>query len=134
MKIGKLAAPSHFNCPFNVPVGLSLYLSQFAIAQNITLQDLLEFFTKQDIYESKDKYHDAKSGFECELLFFDAIDGYPDEESSTSKRGTLEATVLLNGTLKATVPLLPVSHASCSSVGSRIFWQRRHWDKFCGYF
>jgi len=49
LKIGKIAAPSHFTCPFDVPVGISLYLSKFAIAKNIALRDLLVFLTKQGL-------------------------------------------------------------------------------------
>ena len=78
LKIGKMAAPSRFTCPFNIPVGMSFYLSQFSIAENIALQDLLLFFTKQDYFDTADQFHDAKSGFEHELFFFDAVDGYSD--------------------------------------------------------
>ena len=111
LKIGKIAAPSRFTCPFNIPVGISLYLSQFSIAKNIALQDLLIFFTKQDQFETADHFHDAKSGFESELFFFDAMDGYSDA-------GPFEATRLCDESRVRMAPVLPVSHALVSALAT----------------
>ena len=41
LKIGKIAAPYRFTCPFDVPVEILLYLSHFTIVKNIVLRDLM---------------------------------------------------------------------------------------------
>ena len=129
LKFGKIAAPSRFNCPFDVPVGISLYLSQFTIARNIRLRDLVLSFTKQDYFEAADQFYDAKSGFEHELFFFDAIDGClndgllkatkvgpPEATKFYAEIGPLESTKFCAESQIRMAPVLPVSHALVSAL------------------
>ena len=86
---------------------------------NLQLLEMLHFkiwcyfFTKQDYFEVADQFHDAKSGFERELFFFDAIDGYSsDGPLKATKIGPLEATKCY---VESQIQL-PVSHALVSAL------------------
>ena len=72
------------------------------------------YFTKEDCFESKDQFYDAKSGFECKLFFFDAMDGYTDE-TGMGIFGLLKAPGLCDETRISMTPVLPVSHALVSA-------------------
>ena len=80
LRFGEIATPSTFAYPFKVSQGMSLCYSQLVTPHNITIHDLLEFFTIQDDFETEEQYHDTKSGCECSQFFFDAMDGYANEQ------------------------------------------------------
>ena len=80
LRLGAMATPSTFACPFKASQGMSLCYSQLVTPNNITIQDLLELLTIQDDFESEEQYHDAKNGFEYNQFFFDAMDGHTKQQ------------------------------------------------------
>ena len=111
LKIGKISVPSCVKCPFYVPFGVSFYVSQFSFAENITMEDLLLFFTRHDHFDAADLFHYAKSGIEHEIFFFDVGDGCPDTI-------TIVAAELCDKSRVHVAPVLLVAHALVSALAT----------------
>ena len=58
----KRVLPTAYMCPVKLPRSITLIASQFAIAVLLTLSEVVNFFTLEDLLDKLEQFYDADDG------------------------------------------------------------------------